>query len=584
LLFQSNGVGEPKCACPTKKEKERKKQMSKTKLLCVSLLLVFGLGLSASSAMAQGTLSATTTVYTLRPNSNAEALGPIYLTWVAGAVGTVAAGQSFNVLYSQPIVGAASISGLTAATAQADFCVTGATSTLSCTSLTVSATGSTLTLTNDTTENLTWTAGYIEIYGVRANTYGLAPSTPVTATIYTSVNPTYPWTFSNGTNVISTIVGTVSAVGALNITPYNVSGTEGTTYSCIGFPAPPPLEVGYNEMYVTATEQWAGAWTSAADEMKLAPFAPSATGTVTNGSEISIIVSGIPKLVTVTPKLVTNVFGMTWGTLPAAYTSPASGSSTTFDFVITNTNRPLPPTPVVPESATFYFELSSSGPLTTQANPDMTTSVQLDPAPSGTAYYPAFSYPPGGEEYPGVPYDIWSFPDCQTNLLFPYVTNYTNSAKPTDPEAAWDTALEVANMSSPPSAYIYAAYFLPTEGTCTFYLFSAGTQSTVTQAVTATPAASFVTPVILSGGIWANNLSAYEPGFAGGYAWAVCNFLYGAGYAAIADNAVVGPYQLYANYLAFNDSGLAYGYIDPPAAAVAKRAATMRALKPPQPK
>ena len=533
--------------------------MTKTKLLCVGLLLVFGLGLSASSAMAQGTLSATTTVYTLRPNSNAEALGPIYLTWVAGA-GTVAAGQSFNVLYSQPIVGASGVAGLTVGAAQADFCVTGpGTGTeFSCADLTVTASGSTLTLTNDTGGTLTWTTGYIEIYGVRANTYGLAPSTSVTATIYTSVNPTDPWTFSNGTNVISTIVGTVSSTSALSITPVNSEGVEGESYSCVGVSG---------EMGVIATENWAGAWSSATDEMKVAPYAPSATNTITNGSNISITVANIPDGVTVTPFGVTNISGkQTWGTLPAAYTSTATGSSTTFDFVLTSTARPLPPTPVTPESAEFYFLLSSTGPLTLQANPDMTTSVTLNPAPSGTAFYPAFSYPVFGlgEEYPGVPYDIWAFPDCQSNLIFPYVTNYVGGAT-AGPMGNWDTALEVANISSAPTAYIYADELIPTEGTCTFYLFSAGTQSSVGAASTAKPAASFVTPVILSGGIWTNNLSVYEPGFAGGYAWAVCNFLYGRGYAAIADNAGLGNWELYANYLALTDYDLFYEFDDPPA-------------------
>jgi hypothetical protein len=529
--------------------------MMKKKVLLVTLLLVFGVGLSASVALAQGTLTATTTVYTLRPNSNAEAVGPVYLGYVAGD-GVFGIGQSLNVLYSAPIVGASKVASVAPAIANADFCSTGGTSTLSCTSLTVTATGNTLTLTNETLETLTWTAGNITIYGVRVNTWGMAPSAEVTAQVYTSVSPSYPlWTLSNGTNLITTIVGTVSATTAVTVSPNNNNGNEGDSYSCVGVVPYSPPEYGGNEMWVVATENWAGAWSSQVDELTLAPFAPVAPNyTVTNGSNIAIAVVGIPKGVTVTPVAPFNyIGGQAWGATPPAFTSTADDSNATFVYTILSTDRAVPAIGGTPEESEFDFVLSSNGALPDQNNPPTTTSVTLAPAVSG-ASYPAFSYPVFGnaEEAPGVPYTIWLWPDCQTTLAYPYVTNY-NGGPGAGPLGNWDTAIEVANMSSIPPASLFSS--IPTNGACTFSFYNAGTSKTVGTAAQATPLATYTTPVLLSGGEYAFMLSSVAPGFAAGSAWAVCNFLDGTGYAAIADNANgLGNWELFANYLAIDPS------------------------------
>jgi len=544
--------------------------MTKKKVLLVTLLLVFGVGLVASSAMAQGTITATTTVYTLRPNGNAEAVGPVYLTYVTGT-GIFGVGQSLNVLYSAPIVGASTIGSLTPALAQADFCKSSGLNTtlgtagaaISCAELTVTATGSTLTLTNNTGVTLSWTAGFLEIYGVRVNTWGMSPSASVTATVYTSVSPTYPlWTLSNGTNLISTIVGTVSATTAVTAAPNNSNGNEGYSYSCIGVtPPPPPDFLGANEMNIFVTENWAGAWSSQADEVKLAPFAPGPNNMVTNGSNIAVVVAGIPKGVTVTPLTPINhgAPAATWGATPPAFTSTADNSSTTFVYSITATNRAVPAIGLTPESVEFDFTLNSNGPLADQNNPPTTTSVELSPAPNG-ANFPGFSYPVFGlaEEAPGVPYVIWLWPDCQTTLAFPYVTNLYGGPS-AGPLGNWDTALEVANMSSMPMASIYFPDNIPTNGSCTFSFYAAGTSKTIGTPVLASPVTTYTTPVILSGGEYAFMMSTVAPGLVGGYAYAVCNFVSGAGYAAIVDNANgLGNWDLFANYIAIGS------YFDPP--------------------
>jgi hypothetical protein len=87
-------------------------------------------------------------------------------------------------------------------------------------------------------------------------------------------------------------------------------------------------------------------------------------------------------------------------------------------------------------------------------------------------------------------------------------------------------------------------------GACNFYFYGAGSSATAVKAVAATPI-TYTTPYILSGGDYAFLLSSAAPKFPGGYAIAVCNFLDGAGYGAILDNANgLGNWQLYANYLA----------------------------------
>ena len=500
--------------------------MTKRNLLLVSLLLVFGLGVTVPSALAQAVLTATTTVYTLRANSDAEAVGPIYLNWVSGA-GNISAGQTFNVIYSQPIVGAAGVGGSTGPVA--DFCIS--TAPVACTALTVTASGDTLTLTSPSAVTGGFAKGTIEMYGVRINTSAVSPGASINATVYTSVSSTAPFTFSNGTNSISTIVGVVASTTALTVSG---PSSPGSTLACYAISPGLPWSV-------KIAENWAGAWTSESDELSLAPYL------VTNGSEISIIVTGIPLGVTVTPSAPVDVHGtQTWGTLPAAYTGAVFNDSNTFDFILLATNRT---TPVAPESATFTFTLTSTGPLAPD-NPPMAVSVQLNPAPSSVSpVYPAFSYPVIGlaEEKPGIPISEVLFVDCTTPLIYPYVTNY----KGVGALGNWDTGIEVANMTSVPFPTTSNLYTVPINGSCTFYIYNAGTSTTVGTAVEATPI-TFTTPVVNSGGTYAFMLSGTKAaGLTGGYAIAVCNFLNGAGYAEVVDNANgLGNWQVMASYLA----------------------------------
>jgi hypothetical protein len=111
----------------------------------------------------------------------------------------------------------------------------------------------------------------------------------------------------------------------------------------------------------------------------------------------------------------------------------------------------------------------------------------------------------------------------------------------------WDTGLEVANTTSDPFSSVVTANPLgapggatPQNGSCTFYFYNAGTYvGSETQYVPteATPAATYTTPVLYSGGTYGVMASTAAPGITGGYAIAVCDFTNGVGFAEVVDNA-----------------------------------------------
>jgi len=108
---------------------------------------------------------------------------------------------------------------------------------------------------------------------------------------------------------------------------------------------------------------------------------------------------------------------------------------------------------------------------------------------------------------------------CTTALLFPYVTNING----------FDTGMVLANTTT--DVFGTAAQ----QGTCTINFYSAPTAT-----------ATFTTPNIVSGSVYANLASQMDAGF-NGYAIAVCNFQYAHGFAFISD---VGARNLAMGYLA----------------------------------
>ena len=522
--------------------------MTKRNLLLVGLLLVFGLGVMAPAALAQAPAEGNGTIinvapslYTLRPNSTGDADGAIFLNFSSG-YGTIAGGEVFTIAYSQPIVGASKIAGL--ADPAADFCddthATGIVGTF-CSAMTYTASGKNLVLTNGVNPISGWTGGYITIWGTRAATSGLLAGSYITATVGAALNESYPISFSSQGTTVSNPVNVGEVANTTIGGSVYATSSPGTLLSCLG------TSGGEVYFYVDIAEQWAGAWTALSDELSLAPFAPTASSLATNGSIISITVNGIPSGAEVIPEEIELVTGhQVWAALPAAYTGTMPNDSHTFEFTLTSTVRQEV------EEDLFWFEVVTTGAVPGNS-PGMTASVYLNPLAPSTTLYPAFVYPSGTlSAEPTSPLNAVAFVGCQTSLLWPYVTNYSGGTSG-GPLGNWDTAMEIANTTSDPFGGLNFGGAIPQDGSCTFYVYNAGTAAAARATPTTATPITWTTPVVLSGGDYSFMLSTTPAAtVVGGYAIAICNFQNAVGYAALVDNANgLGTWEAYSNYLAY---------------------------------
>jgi len=537
--------------------------MTKRNLLLASLLLVLGLGIIAPYASAQiegnGTVfNVTPSLYTLRPNSIGDAGGEVFVTAASG-YGTIAGNEVFTFTFSKPIVGAAGIALQSTATNAAEFCNDSGLPAawqagVFCRSFTYSAAGNVLTLTNGPAPIALWAGGtaeptpapYFTIFGFRFDTVGVPPGTFITATVGAVLNQNYPISFGfAGVTQTQTPVNVgqvaTTALGGTVLATLNYSTS---ILTCFGAAEPG------SEFSISVAEQWSGAWTSVTDELTLAPYAPTLTGVATNGSDISITFTGIPLGVTVAPlslPVTTTATGSgfpIWAPYaPLAYTGVKANDTVTFDFPIGATLRPEL------EMANFNFVVYTTGPIALQS-PPMQASVTLNPVtPTSIPLYPAFTYPNGTLlEEPNYPLTVVDFIGCQTNLLFPYITNYTSSGGEL---GNWDTGIVVSNTSSDPYTPDFGGA-VPTAGTCVFTVY-ASTTGSLTPTADALPYTTFTTPPVYTGGVDTFLLSTTSAkGLVGGYAIAVCNFLNGTGYAQIVDNANgLGNWGVMGSYLAY---------------------------------
>jgi len=536
--------------------------MTKRNLLLVGLLLVFGLGVMAPAALAQVTegnptfVNVQSAVFTLRPNSIGDAGGAVFINFSSG-YGTIAGGEVFSVTFSQPIVGASSVGSAPVADFCSDANAVGIVGKF-CSAMTITASGNTLTLTNGPAAISGWTGAtsgqsYITIFGIRFNTTGVIPGTYITAYVSAAFNQSYPIEFSTSGLTQSGVVNIGQVANTAIGGSVLATSTPTSVLTCIG-----PTEEGTLEFTISVKEQWSGAWTSLSDELGLAPFAPTASLKATNGSQIAIVLTGIPDNVTVTPLAVVVTLGTpVFAAAPAAFTcSTVGGCSNAFVYTLTSTVRQEL------EAANFGFDFTLPSTGISVNNPPMQASVELYPPPNAsTPVYPAFVYPNGSLiEEPNFPLTAVTFVGCQTSLLWPYVTNYTTPGGTA--QNNFDTAVAVANTTSDPfgppnytSYYLWPGGFAPEVGACKFYVYSAGTSTapaTSITPVTATPV-TFSRNVILSGGVDAFLLSSEAPGTGFAYMIATCNFLGAVGYGAIIDNAngLTGNWGFYSNYLAY---------------------------------
>jgi hypothetical protein len=224
--------------------------------------------------------------------------------------------------------------------------------------------------------------------------------------------------------------------------------------------------------------------------------------------------------------------------------SGGGGFAPTVASTTTNSGVPLAQLAVVNGSASAVWEVLNTNPAT-QENFDFgvyityTANVANNSPPPGTgtvsmSFAPnptqgAFSATAGPVASGSLP--IPRFADtstaatfltlviCQTDLLFPFVTN----------QAGFDTGLAISNTSTDPLGTA------PQAGSCTFSWYGAS------------PPATFATPTPIAAGTTYSALtSVMAPGFQG-YVIAVCNFQYAHGFAFISD---VGARNLAMGYLA----------------------------------
>jgi len=257
------------------------------------------------------------------------------------------------------------------------------------------------------------------------------------------------------------------------------------------------------------------------------------TNTFTTGFPTGIVVAANPNAV-----LVVNENSPSNGAVPAVTQSGTTGPSSSIQL-------PIAPVTISGGSGTAVWEVVQQNPsaldsfgfgvyvsytaaaATNSPTPgNMTVTMSFAPTPTGgqftastgaaassTLTIPRFS------DSLDQTKTIATVSLCTTALLFPYVTNING----------FDTGMVLANTTT--DVFGTAAQ----QGTCQIFFYSAPTAT-----------ATFTTPNIVSGSVYANLASQMDAGF-NGYAIAVCNFQYAHGFAFISD---VGARNLAMGYLA----------------------------------
>jgi hypothetical protein len=185
--------------------------------------------------------------------------------------------------------------------------------------------------------------------------------------------------------------------------------------------------------------------------------------------------------------------------LPASAPLTSANGTATAVYEVTATDNT-----VLGENTNVKGYITAAAGFATTSLPAITVTVT--PAPTGsvnpTLVIPNFTTSSNGA------LTLSAFSVCQTSLLFPFVTN----------QLGFDTGIVLANTSTDP--FSAAA---PTPGTCALDFYGAGAPTPSTGV--AAPGGSQA-----SGTTNAFTLSSVAPGFQG-YVIAVCNYLYGHGYA-----------------------------------------------------
>ena len=453
----------------------------KRNLVLVSSLLVFGLLGTAGTALAQSTVfGVSSSTDQVRFEGIKEATGQVVLT--SSSSGLIKTGTVVTITYDTNLAVAIATGNVSCSAAG---CVSGATFSVA------GAKGQPVLKITFLTDQLFGVGNTITFSGVRVNANAFGSTGTINATaaavVPAAVSSTNAVTFSTGTKVA------VANVHPLATTVTLTAGPAGIL-SCNVTPASP--------FELTIKENFAQALTSVGDENGL-----SGAGTATQGSNILVAVTGVPKGVTVA----FTGLGTTSGTMAVVLDGSTAASQTgakandeldfVFDVNATDTTAI--------ESLALDFTVTSPV-LTSGLSPNqLTATVSLTSLPSASGAVPDFTGTEGVVAAAGIS-------DCVTNLLFPWVV--VDAAGGT-----FDTGFAIANTTKDP---FVAGGASAQSGSCTLTGWGAADGKAVPFTAPIGPIAAGETGTLVG------STDAALAGFRG-YVIAVCQFQNGHGFAFI---------------------------------------------------
>lgn len=466
----------------------------KRNLVYFSLLLVFGLLGVAGTAFAQSTvLGVSSSIDQVRAEGTKEATGQVVLTSssngvIGGSAGLGAGTASIiSLTYGANLAVAVGSGNVACNTNGGSACVSGA-------DFTVSGAKDQpvvkITFVNNVTMNV---GGTITISGVRVNANAFGTSGAINATAASVVPASIA-----ATNAITFSTDTTKQVANVNPKAVTTTAEVGPTafLSCAPFVSANP------DLELQVKENFAAALTSLADENGL-----SGAGTATQGSNLLVTFSGVPKDVSITNSAITPDALLTValdGTTAATQTAGAANATIKFLFDVNATDT------TAIQAVLLDFKFATPASLPTNLSPNaISVNVKLTsrPTPSAANDIPFFIDS-------GTTLEAVSISDCITNLLFPWVVADA-------PGGTFDTGMAFANTTKD---VFSAGSAVPQSGSCALTGFNAEDGSTVTTTVGPIPAGGTGTIVLSS-------VSAFE-GFRG-YVMAVCQFQGAHGFAFI---------------------------------------------------
>lgn len=475
--------------------------MMKTKLLFVSLFLVFGLAATVPSAMAN-----TGTVWSISFNTNeirneglSEAVGTLAFTMEdlnSDPVRYTSNNSFLRITYTAPIEmdvdGDYAVD--VACSGQDPFGGSGNGSVL-CANLTPVVSGANHNILTVNFNAMDWPTPPLttntQIYvTVRINATVLAPCAMVDASIIGSQVTNTPLTILS--NESPYVLGNVKCGPATTVTVNEVA----TVLTCIGVKDVASYD---NDFCIRILENDVDALTSQSDES----FLESDTDFPTNGSNILVTITGIPPLVGIaprSPKVCEDFDVSDPNYCPGGLLEIQDGVSVPgqppgqlqFFYQVDYTNT------TVIEAVDLCFRFWSKGPLP----PGQAYSMQVTVALTDTN-------PPNGEDMPAFKGNeatnlvVVQFYDCDTNLLYPFATNYM--AGPPFLYNNFGSIILVANTTWDPLATADAIAINPQEqegsaipqsGPCEFWLFPSATGGFADGSSASYGPISFVSPTI----------------------------------------------------------------------------------------